>query len=108
VKVNVETFGKEAPKWSKELYAVVDIIGHRYQLIDEDSVELDRLYKDNEMQIVDVTKLIRPKPKPKGETYKQKVAVLKKQDTSEKKFKREGLEEANVVEGKRVRKQAVR
>lgn len=59
-KVAVGLFSKEGPKYTKMLYAVVEKVGNKYRLLSEKNVEhKKRLYRANELQLIDVQKVNR-------------------------------------------------
>lgn len=47
-----KTFEKEKQKFSTELYTIIDIVGYKFQLTDEDGKVLKRLYRPIELQKV--------------------------------------------------------
>lgn len=52
-----ETFQKEKQKFSQEVYVILEQEGYRYRLMDENGDTVDRLYRPNELQKVDIDKV---------------------------------------------------
>jgi hypothetical protein len=72
------TFGKEGAKWSRDIYAVIGQEGNRFRLITDENKEVKRLYKGNELQVVDIANLIQYEPEKGGDKLSEKVAKQKK------------------------------
>jgi len=91
-----KTFEKEAPMFSKEIYTVVERVGNKFRVGNEDGV-LRRLFKVHELQYVNPKTIYRANPT----HVRKEVQKEKKKQSIEQKEKREDINPMNIMVEKR-------
>ena len=87
------------PKWSKEIYEVVERVKNRYKVRNSLGDIIKRKYKENELLVISgVDKVVLDSGEKKIEDKRRRV---------ERRMNKEGLEVKNIVSGKRERKKKI-
>ena len=96
VKLNQDKFDKEGEHWTKSTYVVVSLIGNKFQVKNKESDYVsNKLYSTNQLLKVEP---IAEEFKPEVVDERPKIVKEHKQKVV---LKKEGIEQSNVVEGKR-------
>ena len=94
------TFTKEKPSFSKEIYTISDRGGYKFKVVDKNNKELKRHFSPNELLQVNETKLQNVNPINVSKQIKTNTKQAKvKQD-----LKRLEVDENNIIYNKRERK----
>jgi hypothetical protein len=89
-------FEKEGPRFSSEIYEIVDQIGSKYKIRDISGKIQKKLYKLHELQSVDVDKI---QKLPKASSIRKTVQNNKASLNIQKKLRREGIDSTNLIVG---------
>ena len=103
--LKLNTFDKKGftPKFSPEIYTIVEQIGNSYQLEDNNKIKLKHLYLERELLKINKTETNNNTPAPTLRQQVKKVKQLKKFETLQ---KQSGVDEKKILpdKEKRVRK----
>lgn len=92
-------FDKEGQTFTDKIYVIIDRNGHRYRIADEDKKINSKEFKYNELFLVKET------PEENTGQIVQVIKEAKKERQTKRKLRKEGIDEANIITEKRVRKE---
>lgn len=91
IKKGVFSKGDE-PKWSKEIYEIVERVKNRYKIRNSSGDELRRKYKENELLVISgVDKVVKEDEEKKKEDKRRKV---------KRRINKEGIDEKNILKSR--------